>query len=244
VSRTGVRDYTAQVGFKRFLNGNYVNSWFTGIDAQRVNFLDDGGLETEVLYARFLELESRQQDVFRTVYRASQEVVRQAFTIYSDLTRTVEIPEGRYEFDEAGFELVSAPQRSFAASVNYRQGEFFNGERTAAAGEILWKPDPRFNMRFRYDWNDIELPQGDFTARLFQIATEVAITLNLTWVNLLQYDNASEVLGVNSRLQWIPKAGQKGFIVLNHNMQDFDKDNSFQSAVSDLSVKFSYTFRF
>ena len=49
---------------------------------------------------------------------------------------------------------------------------------------------------------------------------------------------------MNSRLQWIPKAGQEGFIVLNHNLQDFDKDNAFHSALSDLSVKFSYTFRF
>jgi hypothetical protein len=111
-------------------------------------------------------------------------------------------------------------------------------------GEVGWKPSPRFNMRFRYDWNDIELPDGDFISRLFQIGTEVALNLRLTWINLIQYDNSSEVLGFNSRVQWIPKAGQKGFIVLNHNLQDRDKDNSFVSDVSDFSVKFSYTFRF
>jgi len=33
-------------------------SWFSGIDAQRVNFIDDG-LETQVLYTRLMELESR-----------------------------------------------------------------------------------------------------------------------------------------------------------------------------------------
>ena len=54
----------------------------------------------------------------------------------------------------------------------------------------------------------------------------------------------SEILGVNSRLHWIPKAGREGFIVLNHNVQDYDKDNEFHSALSDLNVKFSYTFRF
>ena len=68
--------------------------------------------------------------------------------------------------------------------------------------------------------------------------------MNLTWINLVQYDNNSEILGVNSRLHWIPKAGREGFIVLNHNVQDFDKNNSFHSALSDLNVKFSYTFRF
>jgi hypothetical protein len=51
-------------------------------------------------------------------------------------------------------------------------------------------------------------------------------------------------LGINSRLHWIPRAGQEGFLVLNHNLQDLDKDNSFHSSFSDLSVKLNYTFRF
>ncbi len=249
VSRTGVRDYTGQVGFKHFRNGRLLNSWFSGVDAQRVNFID-GGLETQVLYAKLIELEGRTNDVFRLVYQTSDEVVTQPFTIYSDPTRQVTIQAGSYSFDEAGFDLVSAPQRSLAASLVYRVGDFYDGTITSAHGDVSWKPSPRFNMIYRYDWNAIDLPEnalrpnGDFTARLFQVITEVAIKLNLTWINLIQYDNASEVFGVNSRIQWIPKAGQEGFIVLNHNMQDFDKDSSFRSALSDLSVKFSYTFRF
>ena len=98
-------------------------------------------------------------------------------------------------------------------------------------------------MRYRYEWNDIELPAGDFTARLFQVVTEVALSLKVSWVNLVQYDNTSEVLGLNSRLQWIPKAGHKGFIVINHNLEDFDKNDSFRSQNADLNVKFAYTFR-
>ncbi len=66
----------------------------------------------------------------------------------------------------------------------------------------------------------------------------------LYWINLLQYDIISEELGINTRLQWIPRAGQEGFIVLNYNMQDLDKDNQFETAYSDLSIKFKYTFRF
>ena len=83
-----------------------------------------------------------------------------------------------------------------------------------------------------------------FRSRLVGVVTEMAIRLNLTWINLIQYDNTSEVFGVNSRLQWIPKAGRTGFIVLNHNLQDFDKDDVLRSSLSDLNVKFAYTFRF
>jgi hypothetical protein len=54
----------------------------------------------------------------------------------------------------------------------------------------------------------------------------------------------SEAVGFNSRLHWIPKAGQQAFLVLNWGLTDADKDNSFDSTVADLSLKMNYTFRF
>jgi hypothetical protein len=246
VSRTGVRDYLAQLGYTHFVDdGDFLQSIAAGVDVERVNFLA-GGLETETLLLRPIDLESRTRDYFRLVLKSNKEFVGDAFTLYSDRTRPrpVQILPGYYEFDEAGFDLGSGPQRNLSASVVYRQGDFYDGDRTNVAGEVNWKPAPRFNMRFRYDWNDITVSDGAFTSRLLQVVTEVAIRLNLTWINLVQYDNNSEILGVNSRLHWIPRAGREGFIVLNHNVQDFDKDNEFHSALSDLNVKFSYTFRF
>ena len=50
--------------------------------------------------------------------------------------------------------------------------------------------------------------------RLVGVSTQVMISMSLAWITLMQYDNVSEVLGVNTRLHWIPKAGQEGFIVL------------------------------
>jgi hypothetical protein len=32
--------------------------------------------------------------------------------------------------------------------------------------------------------------------------------------------------------------------VINHNVQDLDRDNSFESIGGDISIKYSYTFRF
>jgi hypothetical protein len=244
VSRTGVRDYLGQVGYTHFLKGrDFLQSVSSGLDAERVDFVT-GGLETQVLNARLIEIESRTRDFFRMNYESHEEVVTQPFTLYSDPTRQVAVPVGRYSFDRAGFDVGSGAQRRLAASIYYTTGDFYDGQRTNVGGEVLWKPSPRFNFTFRYDWNDIALSQGEFTTRLIQVITQMAIRLNLTWINIVQYDNASEVLGVNSRLQWIPKAGREGFIVLNHNLEDLDKDGTFHSQLADLNVKFSYTFRF
>jgi hypothetical protein len=99
-------------------------------------------------------------------------------------------------------------------------------------------------MRLAYDWNDIELPQGDFVTRLMSATAEVGFSSRWNWINLFQYDDVSEVFGIHSRLVWIPQAGREIFLVLNRNFQDVDKDNSFQSVTSDLTAKVSYTFRF
>jgi hypothetical protein len=54
----------------------------------------------------------------------------------------------------------------------------------------------------------------------------------------------SETVGVNSRLHWVPQAGREGFVVVNHNLEDFDRDNEFDSTFAEATVKFGYTFRF
>jgi hypothetical protein len=65
-------------------------------------------------------------------------------------------------------------------------------------------------------------------------------------VNLLQYDNVSRTIGVNSRLHWIPQAGREAFLVLNHNLRDnpLEPDNDFHTSFSEFTVTYSYTFRF
>lgn len=109
---------------------------------------------------------------------------------------------------------------------------------------MTWNQSRYFKLSASYDWNDIQLPQGSFTTRLSSINSQVAFSPTLYWITLAQYDNISEEIEINTQLQWIPRAGQEGFIVLNYGLKDRDRNNSFQTASSDLSLKFRYTFRF
>jgi hypothetical protein len=103
---------------------------------------------------------------------------------------------------------------------------------------------PRFNFGMSYSENEIRLPQGNFTVRLKSFNTLINFDSTLSWSNRIQYDNVSEGLGINSRLRWIPRAGQEGYLVLNWGLVDLDKNKSFDSVNSDLSMKFNYTFRY
>jgi len=243
VNRANIQDYTADVGYTHFFRDSFLQTAYTGIDAQKVNVIG-GGLQSQVLAFRLLELDTNSRDRVSFQYLTNKEVVRNAFAVYNAPDKRVRIQPGNYSFNESTVAFTTAGQREFSGRFSMTQGDFYNGERNNLNGSVSWTQSRNFVMSMSYDWNDITLPQGDFITRLTSLSTQVAFSSTLYWVSLVQYDNLSEEVGVNTRLQWVPRAGQEGFIVLNYNLQDKDKDNSFHSANSDLSVKFKYTFRF
>ena len=246
VNRAGVRDQTADVGFTHHFRGGPIASWFASIDAQRIDLLD-GGLQTQVITVTPLEIDSRSRDGFVVQYQSTDEVLVRPFRIHrdpSDASRQIIIPQGRYSFDEYVVTASTGSHRKLSGGVHYRRGDFFGGERTNFANSISWRPTKHFTFRTAYVWNDIRLPQGAFVTRLARLSTEVAFNSDLSWINLIQYDNVTEEAGINSRLHWVLQDGREAYLVLNHNMQDYDRDNSFQKSLSDLSFKANYTFRF
>jgi len=243
VNRSNIRNLILDVGYTHFFESSLLQEAFFGFDAQRINSLD-GDLQSEALVVRLLEIETTTNDQLELRYIRNKEVVSTQFSIYSDHSGEIFIQPGQYEFNEKKISIDSGNQRKISGDLSYQTGDFYNGKRTNIDASFTWAQSRNFRMSMSYDWNDIELPQGDFITRLASISTEVVFSSTLYWITLVQYDNVSEELGINTRIQWIPTAGQEGLIVLNHNLQDFDKDNRFQSALSDLSIKFKYTLRY
>jgi hypothetical protein len=243
VSRTDVHDTSADIGYTWFPRSDLVQEVFTGIDAQRISIIG-GGLQSQVFLARLAEISSNSRDQLSFHYSQTKEVITEPFTIYDDINREVIIPTGTYNFGEGAMNLSTGGQRDLSGNINISYGDFFDGSRTNLAGTLTWRQSLYYRMSVSYDWNNIKLPHGDFITRITSLTTEVTFSPTLYWVSLLQYDNVSELVGLNTRLIWIPTAGQEGLIVLNHSLQDRDKNNSFRSELNDINIKFSYTFRF
>jgi hypothetical protein len=157
------------------------------------------------------------------------------------------VPPGEYNADTRGIQLGTGGHRkvaAFARLVEYPDGKFFGGSRRDRFLELTWRPSPRFRGSLSYEHNDVELPQRAFEVRLVRAGFDIAFSSTLSWVNLIQYDNVSEVAGINMRLHWIPEAGREVYFVINHNVEDIDEDNNFHSSFSDATAKVNYTFRF
>ena len=140
----------------------------------------------------------------------------------------VVIPPGGYEFDSIGIEVGGAEERALAPELELDVGDFYNGEILSVAAGINWRPNEHLFLGVGYEYNDVELPGGDFTTRLIQVEANYAFDVRWSWVNPIQYDNEADSVGINSRLQWNPRAGRDLYIVLNHG---FDASGAFPVCV-------------
>ncbi len=246
VNRTGIQDFAADGGYIfRFNSDSLLRNLYTGAEIYRVELLSSGEVNSEEMAVRVGMFNQINDRVFTKIVKM-REVLLNDFTIFtaSDGSRAVVIPAGDYEFYQSQTFLFTAGQRKLSGSFNLQAGEFYNGDRLQIGSNITWRPNRQFEFGLSYTENAIELPVGDFKVRLINMRANVAFNSKWSWSNLLQYDNVSETVGLNSRLNWIPENGQEGFLVFNYGAQDLDKNNSFASTNMDLSVRFSYTLRY
>jgi hypothetical protein len=243
VNRAGVRDYSGDAGYTTLVRGRYLQSVYTGMDASRIESIH-GPLQTQIITLRPAEIETSRRDTLRFFYAFSREALTTPFTIYSFGSKQVVIPVGRYRFNDYGFDFVAGQQRRLGVRLNLRQGDFYDGKRLSVGSELNWKQSRHFAIRGSYDINDIDLPAGKFSTRVLSAGTDINFSSRLSWTNLVQYDNVSETAGLQSRLQWIPKAGQELTAIINHSSEDLDRDGSFHSLNAEYGLRISYTFRF
>lgn len=198
-----------------------------------------GGLESSRVFFQPIELETDAGNELGTQITREREVLLENFEIAEGIV----IAPGDYTFTRYGIEAAVARERAVAPRLEITTGEFFSGDRLELIGGLDWRPTNRIFLAVEYEYNDVELPQGDFTTRLIQLNANYAINPRWSWINLLQYDNVSSSAGLNSRLRWNPRAGQDLFIVLNHGFNASGVFSGLASERAEFSVKYTQTFR-
>ncbi len=238
LNRGDIRDQTGEFGYTHHPIGRYVRSVYGGATVQRIERLA-GGLQSEVRRLRMV-IENQTGDTLAFMAQREREGLVRPF----EVSRGIFIPEGEYGFGLYGITLNTSPHRRLVSVIRAGAGGFYDGNRKTVNAQMEWTPIPQFRTLVAYEHNDIELPQGDFVRRLVRFGVDYIYSSRLSWVNLLQYSNDTEVAGINSRIHWIPESGRELFVVLNHNLEDPDLDNQFHSSLADFSVQYRHAFRF
>jgi hypothetical protein len=208
---------------------------------------------------QLVNVDFNSQDGIGLNVNSSKEGLRAPFNI----SRGVTIPEGVYSFETLNLQLRSADQRAFGGGLFINKGDFYDGERQGFQTFVGWR-SPHFRANLNYQYTEISFPgkasqilaNGQprctnnpdcfFVTRVARLSLEAIFSSRLSWINLIQWDNVSDTIGINSRLHWIPRAGREGFLVLNHNLREdpLRPDGNHHTSLAEVTLKYSYTFRF
>ena len=269
VRRTGIDELSLQGGHTWRPRGTPIRTLFSGLNVTRIEYLDDVfvngeklDVQTQNVNLQALNVDFNSQDSVSLGVSNTKEGLDSPFSI----SRGVVIPAGPYSFNNLNLSVRSGDQRAIGGGFFVNDGDFYDGKRFGVTTFFGWRPSPHFRTSLNYQYNEISFPgKGDdllpsglprcttldcaFVTRVVRLSLETIFSSRWSWVNLLQYDNVSRTIGVNSRLHWIPQAGREAFLVFNHNLRDdpLTPDhslNDFHTSLSEFTVKYSYTFRF
>ncbi len=241
VSRSGYERMWLSTSYRhRPVNHPWIRSNQTGLWVSQYDSKITGELESRSIFFRLLRLENHRGDQYNLALRSQKEVLLEPF----EISDGVVIAAGEYDIEGVSIGLDMASDRVVSPSFSIAAGNYYGGQKLTVQGGIDWRPSRRWYVGADYEYNDIELPVGDFTTRLIQLRASVAFNVRWSWVNLLQYDNVSDTVGFNSRLRFNPRAGEDLYIVWNHNADAVASFSGLSSRASEFTVKYSRTFRF
>ena len=239
VNRVGIKQSKVAGGHtNRFGRGAWLRSIENVFEASRITD-SDGNVETEILEFRLAKVENQTGDDAFLLFTDNREVLTEPFQIAEGVT----IPVGDYSYQRYGLDIATGGQRPLIVTLHLENGGFFSGDRLTANVKLDWRPSPHFASVFEYEYNDIDLPEGRFDTQLIRLRTDIAFNAEWAWISTVQYDNQSKLLGVNSRLQWIPRAGSEFFIIYNGGWLE-DEESRFDQIGQSATMKVGHTFRF
>lgn len=165
-------------------------------------------------------------------------------TFFFDIKRdqSIIIPPGDYINHSLSFDGSTAPFRRIVANFSITRQGFWSGRRNNYEAGLTVRPLKGINISANWDHSQIFLKEGAFNTHLFRMSANIDLTPWISWSNFVQFDNLSQLIGLNSRFRWIVRPGSEIYLVYNHNWV-----NSIERIVSlesQATLKATYTHRF
>jgi len=240
-NRLGVETYYASARWRHFFDDRpYLRLVNTLLRGEQTRNLLTGDLQSESIFFRLINLHSHMGDQFNLTFNRGREGLDRDFEIRPGIV----LQQGKYSFDDVALEASMSNQRLLAPGIMVKTGNFYDGKRDQVRLNLEWRPDEHFYLNWSYDVQDIRLPSGDFQVKLVSVNANYAFTSKWSWVNLIQYDNASSSVGVNSRLRWNPRAGEDFFLVINHHLNSEGVFTNVSRERAEIALKYTRTLRF
>lgn len=237
VNRRAIRSYTGRLR-RRWRPGGELRRVDVGVDGELVTGTDND-LQTLVLGVDLPEIATDFGDFMLLRAFARREELLEDFEILEGVV----IPRDNYRFERVRLELQSSRNRPLEVGLTLEHGGFFSGTRFDLIGRLSYHPSPHLLLGLEYEQAAVRLPEGDFTTRIVRANADFAFSPSLSWTNLVQWDNLTEDVTVNSRLRWIVQPGRELVLVFD---PFFTRDDRLELTATTTAavVKVFWTLRF
>jgi hypothetical protein len=175
-------------------------------------------------------------------YGLKLEFEREVLTETFEIVDGVNLPAGDYRGAEFELEYRSSTNRPIFGEMELGYGDYYDG--TAFKGEVdlSWRPSRHAQLNLGAGVIKADLSVGDFDVLTSSLGMRVTPTTRFSFNSIVQYDNQSEQIGMNSRFRYIIKSGSDLFLVFNKGFEK--KLDRFRSFKAESIAKLDWTFQF
>lgn len=220
-----------------------IQQMFHDVFYTRFTRLDNGLVETWKLYFTLVDWHFNSGDSLHSLFDLNPTYER-LFEPF-EIAPGVVLPPGEYLFTPMRIFFTSAQKRKLQGSIGLTFGNFWSGTARTIQTGLRYQLPPKFTMSLNTNQTFANLPEGNFVARIFSIQINYAVSPFLSFSNLIQFDNRSGNLGLQSRVRWTLKPGNDMFFIFGQGwVQEMGGFYDFRQQDSRLATKLQYTFRF
>ena len=164
---------------------------------------------------------------FSVEFESGDQVEFQIFPVTERLETDFEITDGivfpkgsEHSWARYQVSVDTAEHRVVSGRVEYSGGGFWSGTRRELNFDLNLRPRPGIYVLLSSEYNDVDLPEGRFTTRLYRFDARTQFNPWISLANNVQYDSESRLVGWQLRFRWILKPGDDIFFVYTQNWLD------------------------
>ncbi len=143
------------------------------------------------------------------------EHVTDVLTTPFEIRRGIVIPAGTYRFNRPRVSFTSDRSKKLGLTGRYKWGDFYSGKRDEISGGLTFRPTEHFLFDFTDSFNNVRLPQGNFTTNLFAGRVNYNFSRKLLTSALMQLNSAARISTINVRFRYIYRPNSDLFIIYN-----------------------------
>ncbi len=179
--------------------------------------------------------------------RIALDVTRQYERLEEDfeISDGVILPTGRtYRFTRYQIGGSTADHRVVSVNASVIFGDFFSGRRQELAVAVSARPRRGVSLSVEAERNTLELAEGNFTTAVYRAVANTQVSPWISFVNNLQYDTVSRLLGWQMRFRWIRRPGSDLYFVYTHNWNEALEGRRLRTLDNRFATKILHTLRF